>query len=394
MSQSTLTSLQELASNVKDSKDINTNIVSLTKAFELFSKETARLELAYESLQKKFLSVNLELDETNKKLQNKVFELDTITAYLQNILNNISQGMIFIDDGGVVTTYNPASEHILGLNNTSVLFHPYSENFDDGIFGFSMNAAMAKKKAPEHSVITFTTPEEDEKDLEIDVSFVDHGMIILIRDVTKVRKLQKMANQNNRMKELGEMAASVAHEIRNPLGGIEGYASLLQRDLKGQENLQDMTKAIITGVRSLNKLVTDVLHYAVPFKLNLQNTNINDLILESVKLTKADTRLSKSTTIITELPKTPLYINVDKELIKSALLNLIVNGIQSMTDENGTLSIKLSKTKNLAILKITDTGKGISQKNLEKIFSPFFTTKQEGSGIGLSEVHKIMRAHA
>jgi signal transduction histidine kinase len=391
MPRSTLTSLREIANNITDSKDVNANMIALTKAFKLFSKETKRLEEAYSTLQKKFLCVDLELKVTNKKLQHKVLELDTVTDHLQNIVNNISQGMLFVDSEGTITTYNPSAENILHKQSSDIILHSFWDNFKDGVFGFSMHEAIAKKQAPEHALITLDV-DADTKELEIDVSFVEHGIIVLIRDVTRVRRLQKAANRNNRMKELGEMAASVAHEIRNPLGGIEGYAALLQRDLKEDPHLHDMALAIVTGARSLNKLVSDVLDYARPLQINLQNNDINDIIVEAVALTRADNLLSQSLKIITQLSTNPLKLHVDKELLKAAFLNLIVNAVQAMEGDK-TLQIKLYNTKKHAVIEFTDSGKGISQKNLEKIFSPFFTTKKEGSGIGLSEVHKIIRAH-
>lgn len=398
MLKSELKPLKKLADDLSNQQDVNENISSLTEAFKLFSQETERLEKAYNTLQCQLKSVNLELEETNKQLQNKVSELDDVTNYLQNILNNISQGMLFVNNDGLITTYNGAAERFLKKPSGLVLFRSYWDSFADDIFGFSMRQMLQERRQQEHSVITISYHDTEDRILEIDTTFIDRGtlthrgVIILLRDVTKLRQLQRLANRNNRMKELGEMASSVAHEIRNPLAGIEGYASLLNRDLEDQPHLKEMSQAIIKGSQTINKLVTNVLHYARPLKLNLQRTNMNDLIEETVNLAKVGIKIPTDITINTQLMSKSLYVYLDREIISSALFNLISNAVQAIT-EKGSLTITLNEIDNSAVIEIIDTGKGIDKKNLEKIFSPFFTTKVDGTGIGLAEVHKALLAH-
>ena len=223
-------------------------------------------------------------------------------------------------------------------------------------------------------------------------SLANQGLIILIRDITKLQKLRVIANRNNRMKELGEMAASVAHEIRNPLGGIEGFATLLSRDLVDQPEQQQMAHYIIEGTKSLNRLVTNVLNYTRPMHLELQICNINEVIDDVIKITKTDSHLNKNINIKFEILNGSIFLSIDKILIKSALLNTIINGIQAMSN-GGELTIKSYRKDESANIEISDNGEGISEENIEKIFSPFFTTKHTGSGIGLAETHKIIQAH-
>lgn len=320
---------------------------------------------------------------------------------MSTILRSIPQGLLFIDLHGIVSIYNPAAEELLGVDHEYVLFHPFWDNFSDDFFGFSLRKALKTHNFPSITALSITTKKELSLDLEITISSMQKeqnaadslmGFIILIRDVSQMRQLQLLAMRHNRMHELGEMAAMVAHEIRNPLGGIKGFASLLERDLAGQPALKEMASYIIQGTDSLNRLVTRVLHYARPIQMQLRPTDLVQLIMELIEHVSADAMLSQKSEIVTTLPLEPVMLLIDPSLIKSAMLNLIVNALQAMPD-GGKLSIGVTTTEDQALIAIADTGIGIPEENLEKIFSPFFTTKSEGSGFGLSETHKNIQIH-
>lgn len=192
--------------------------------------------------------LNQQLDETNDKLKSKVFELHLAMNYLTNVLNHMAQGILFVGFDGTITTYNSVAEQLIGKENETVLFNPFWDSFPDNFFGFSLQQALKENQAPKKTSLSL-----DHRELEISTSFVlddasshefqgfdfNKGLIILIRDITEVRRLELIANRNDRMKELGEMASMVAHEIRNPLGGIKGFASLLVRDLKESPHARD-----------------------------------------------------------------------------------------------------------------------------------------------------------
>ncbi|MFT5317717.1 MAG: PAS domain S-box-containing protein, partial [Chlamydiales bacterium] len=234
MASTGLSLLQKVAKSVSESTTKEEGIENLTKAFNLFSQETTRLEAAYENLRAKLHTVNLELEESNRRLNQNFVELDSVTNYLDGILSHMQQGILFMGLSGDVTTFNAAAEEILGYKREKVLFSQFWDHFDDKIFGFSMGKAI-EEKLSDKSFFTALSNEYGSKDVEVTLTFVgqgpelNHGLIVMLRDVTEVFRLQRLATRNNRLEELGEMAASVAHEIRNPLGGIEGFASLLCR---------------------------------------------------------------------------------------------------------------------------------------------------------------------
>jgi signal transduction histidine kinase len=402
--------LKDAVSQLSKCKTQDEKIHALNKAFELFSIETSRLESEYEILKVQFKAVNNELEDANIALNRKVLQLDTITRYLNGIITNISQGILFVDLSGTITTYNHMAEQLLDEPPLKVLLCQFWDHFSDDLFGFSMKESLATKKAPNSIISSVKTSSGAIRDLEINTKFVIspytennssemdpleniQGLIILIRDLTRIRYLQTLANRNDRMKELGEMAAMLAHEIRNPLGGIKGYASLLQRDLKDSPVQQQMADYIVEGTENLNQLVTHVLNYSRPFKAEFEQINVFTLIDDILHHLQADKMMKENIEIQVKSPFKELSFPADPQLLKSAILNLVMNAIQAMPN-GGKIEIEIGQTKTNVVIKIKDSGVGISKENLEKIFTPFFTTKIDGNGLGLCEAHKVIQAHA
>ena len=412
MTSSRLSSLEKMAKNLKLDAD-DEKFASLSRALELFSLETDRLEGAYNSLKEEFTSIYQELEATNKKLIRKVSELDVMTFYFESIVSNIGQGIVFIDLNGDVRTYNAAAEKIFELKKKSVLNCSFWQNFDDALFGFSLRETLASRSTPTMTQTQFINKNGEKRELEINASFIQEegksdesyssevvlkkleGVIVLIRDTTEILLLQSLANRNDRMKELGEMAAMLAHEIRNPLGGIKGFASLLKRDLEKMKmpKLEEMAGFIVSGTETLNQLVTNVLNYSRPISPQITTTDLVNLAKELKMHYDGDPKhLSVKSEVVLDCECSKLQAFADPRLLKLAILNLLANGFDAI-NHKGNIVLRLSKNQNFAIIEVIDSGCGIPAANLEKIFTPFFTTKPDGNGFGLSEVHKVIEAH-
>ena len=408
MTQGNLSSLKDAAEAAVSSESREEKIEALARAFKLFSEESQRLEAAHAKLTQDYQNINHQLEEANERLNYRLRDLNITASYLKNILGKMSQGLLFINRAGFVTTYNPSAEKILHKPAIDVLFHKLEDVLADDFFGFSVAKVLEEQKSPVPTLIHFKSDAGEEIELEVDARFVNseneeyhqaldetldytRGVIILLKDVTAMRHFKLLAERNDRLKELGEMAAMVAHEIRNPLGGIKGFASLLERDLKDRPELQKMAHYIVDGTESLNTLVTQVLNYARPIQPSFKQMQLEDLLQEVRRKTLIDPALAELADIRLEVQK-PVTAMVDASLLQSALLNLIVNAIQAMP-EGGIVGLWLDQEGDRAILRVSDTGSGIEEGDLEKIFSPFFTTKPEGNGFGLTEVHKVIQAH-
>lgn len=205
----------------------------------------------------------------------------------------------------------------------------------------------------------------------------------------------RMLERKNRLAALGEMAAGMAHEIRNPLGGIQLYASLLARDVGDRPEAAELVRRISGGVRRLEALVSQVLQFTREMRASLVEADLFGIIEETLGLA-AGAAASKG--IRTEIhgPR-PLIVRIDPLLIGQALLNLVLNAIQAM-EEGGELLIEYgaaqrgSEARQFQLV-IQDTGPGIAPQVIDRIFNPFFTTREEGTGLGLAIVHRIVEVH-
>jgi PAS domain S-box-containing protein len=393
MSDPVLSELQRTAALALASQNTEEGVRHLSEAFQLFSQETGRLKEATLKLQERLQTVNQELAQAHRNLLQKVSELGRVTHYLNNILQNISQGIVFIDLDGMITTLNDAAARLLNVNAQEILYKNHWSRFSDDFFGFSMREALRFGLAQR---LIYKSIEN--KELELSTTFIYegpktyHGLIILLRDITDIQRLQRIANRNDRMKELGEMAATVAHEIRNPLGGIRGYATLLHRDLADQKNLQEMAGFVIEGTKSLEALVTTILTYTRPVQIQPQSVEMGAFLKQLGKFVRVDPAFPMTVKLEIHIPQDSILAPADPEALKSCLLNLIYNAFQAMP-QGGLLTIALLKLDATCQIAVTDTGVGIDPQHLSQLFSPFFTTKQKGTGLGLVEAQKIAQAH-
>lgn len=206
----------------------------------------------------------------------------------------------------------------------------------------------------------------------------------------KNRELQR----RERLAALGEMAAGVAHEIRNPLGGIGLYASVLERDLIDRPGERDVARRIGAGVQNLEKIVRDILTFSGDAEPRLSQVLMAD-VLESVLSQTAPQASALEVVIHADAPLTGVELWCDAGQIERALLNLIYNALDA-AGSGGNVWIRLGKRTDgddLVPVVVEDDGPGIDPDCLQRIFDPFFTTKEHGTGLGLAIVHRIAEAH-
>jgi signal transduction histidine kinase len=312
--------------------------------------------------------------------------------FLKEALKNVQDAFLFIDLSGTLLAMNEAASKFFSLP-ADAMGRKFWDLFADDYFGFSMRESLIFG-LPHRLIYKSHRPLE----LEISASFLfagplfAHGLALIARDIAERLKVQAAAHQNDRMRDLGVMAAQVAHEIRNPLGGIRGFASLLYRDLQEQIHLQEMAAAIIEGTKALEKLVAGLLHYARPIQLQKETRDLGLLIREASRFAKVDPSFPLGVKMTLHIPNDPVCAPVDGAAFKSALLNLIFNAVQAMPD-GGRLTLSLVKVEGSCQIEVADTGTGMDSNTLEHLFSPFFTTKKKGTGLGLVETEKIVKAH-
>jgi len=225
--------------------------------------------------------------------------------------------------------------------------------------------------------VNYLTREVEEKNRQLE------------KDITRIKELEAWNERNHRLIAMGEMAAKIVHEIRSPLCSVELYASMLARDLEGTQHL-DMAKGISTGISSLNNILTNMLFFAKPQKPLLRPVEICRLLEETVFMLMPMLE-SRGLKFIREIGQ-GVSVRGDADLLKQVFLNILLNAIQA-TPEDRAITANCRNEGQSALIEISDEGPGIEAENIEKIFDPFFSTKEKGTGLGLAISAKIVQAH-
>ena len=371
-----------------------------TDSYILFQETTRRYREAYEELAAKFESLTLKLEETNVHLQQSLEEKDRVSNYLNNILESLRGGVLVVDLDGNITFFNREAEDITGFEQEKVLGQPYTE-----VIGLNAGRELSVL----HTLDTGERLASREKELQrpdertIPLGFSTSlvrdeagtilGALEVFNDLTDVKRLEAEVQRVQTLAALGEMAATVAHEIRNPLGGIAGYAGMLERDLNSDDPNRRLVQKITEGVGRLNRIVVSLLTYTRPLRLNVHPVNLVELVEETTAFFAIDIERSREDIHIERrFPDEDLICRIDPEQLQQVILNLLQNAMQAMP-EGGTIEIRLRAEENLGVLTVGDTGVGMDDEVREKLFTPFFTTKEDGTGLGLVTSKKIIDAH-
>jgi PAS domain S-box-containing protein len=374
----------------------------LLQAFEMFTHASNSLESAFIQLQARAQRLTEELEAKNIELEKSLREKEEAQSYLRTILERLPCGVFVLDGRGDLTLCNPMASEVLeqshcissGRHNQPLLS---SEMRDFLTASGSGNGRKEEVEIPivngdkKRVLSTSWAPLTDAVGSPI-------GTLHIIRDITEVKALQEQGKRIERLSAMGEMAVELAHEIRNPLGSIELFASLLVKDLSG--DLKRWAENIRIGIRSLNTIVSNMLHFANPLSPAFSYVDIHKIIEEILGFSDPIMR-QREVHVETNLNALNPVILADPELLKQMMLNLIFNAMKAMPAQ-GSLTIVTRTIERLGEsqpfpgleLKIQDTGVGIPRENLKRIFDPFFTTNKNGTGLGLSVVHQIVEKHS
>ena len=316
---------------------------------------------------------------------------------LENVINSINVGIIVCDVENNLVMVNKCAKRMLPLNFIEGI-PIWSAVNDDKIVDFFKNNLMNGERVVDSEIDV--TYHGRNKLLSINILPLVNdkcitGTLIYIDDITDKRRAIARLRRAENLASLTTLAAGVAHEIKNPLGAISIHMQLLQKMLSKNKDIEKSTERYFDVVKEeidrLNRIVVDFLFAVRPMTLELRETDINKLLfqlveLESVTMEKAGIECNLE--LADNIPK----ILIDERYMKQAILNLITNAKTAMPN-GGTLSINSNYSDNEIKIIVKDTGTGIKQDNLAKIFEPYFTTTQTGTGLGLTHVYKIIKEH-
>ena len=221
----------------------------------------------------------------------------------------------------------------------------------------------------------------------------EQGRVLLIKDLREIRDLEEKVRRSERLASLGRLAAGVAHEIRNPLSSIRGFAQYFAKRFKGQEEEEGYAAVMVKEVDRLNRVITELLDFAGPKEPRREPHSLEHIAEQALKLLASDLALRKiavAKDYEAGLPAAP----VDRDQISQVFINLLLNAMESM-DGGGKIMVTLKKSElpHAAEIVIADTGSGIPEEDREKVFEPFFSRKKKGTGLGLAVVHQIIEGH-
>ena len=346
-----------------------------------------------------FQEVTKQLKEKEKELERlKALaeqRAENVASYNENILQCVTSGVMTFDKDCRLTTINRAAEEMLGAHRDRLLGRNCTEIFGDGDITRSVSETMEKRRQSARMEAVLdraagklwlgynTAVLTDRHDSAI-------GVILSFSDLTEVKRLQEQVELRERLTALGEMSAGIAHELRNPMAVISGYLKLLAK--KANAEHQAIIQNIAGEINGMNRIIGDLLTFARPASLNRVKVNIKELTESSLANALQAATADSDSRVTTESHLDDLEASVDEGLMKQALTNLIQNAVEAMPG-GGTLLLSSGKTQNEIFIAISDTGKGMRQDMVKKIFLPFFTTKDEGVGMGLALAHKIIASH-
>jgi signal transduction histidine kinase len=222
------------------------------------------------------------------------------------------------------------------------------------------------------------------------------GAVEVFDDVTEIRSLAERAERADRLKQLGEMAAGVAHEIRNPLNGIEGFASLLVRDLPEGDKRRRFAQLIVEGVRDLNRTVTGLLEFTRPRRLERRAHDPVALVRAVAEIVAADATAAGVDLAIVDDWRDRGSVQVDGAQLKQVLLNLVRNAVEAAAEAHpgaGRVAVALAPSAEALEILVDDDGPGVPAESRQLIFTPFHTTKEHGTGLGLAVSFAIVQLH-
>ncbi len=323
--------------------------------------------------------------------------LSRLKAFSDNLVENMPMGLVAIDMNGKIASFNQTAESVLQLSSGEVLWkmaeqvlpQPLWELIDEvqtskGIIEREIDCPVKWGKIiPLEVIATFLEEEHG--------GFL--GYVVLFRDLTQIQYLKREVQRSQRLASIGRLAAGVAHEIRNPLSSIKGFATYFKERYREVPEDQKTAEVMIQEVERLNRVIGQLLEFARPMSIEEKPTSIQALIQHSVKLIEGDVN-KKGISIDTDISPEIDKMMIDPDRFKQVLLNLYLNSIEAMGEE-GRLSVGLRRDEDERDIQIviSDTGAGIRGEDLPHIFDPYFTSKSSGTGLGLAIVLKIIESH-
>jgi two-component system sensor histidine kinase HydH len=322
--------------------------------------------------------------------------LHDTSVFANEVVSHLPVGLIATDRSGRVTFFNSAAEQITDLDKDSIQNHKPDEILPGGLCGIQEQLDQRERVTEREMECSFAP----DKTIPLSISAARIanesgeflGQVLIMRDLSEVRRLQDEVRRQEKLAAMGGLAAGVAHEVRNPLSSIKALATYFTGQFEDGSESNEAAKVMVQEVDRLNRVITELLEFSRPTDLKRQASDVGQLISRSIQLVQQDAA-NKRIDIKVNTADDICSAWIDPDRLTQCLLNLYLNAIQAM-EEGGTLTVTCEpgEAGNFSIV-VSDTGNGISGDRLDKIFDPYYTTKSKGTGLGLAIVQKIVEAN-
>jgi two-component system sensor histidine kinase PilS (NtrC family) len=339
--------------------------------------------------------------QAQEHLETQHKHLSDLQVFRDLIFESVGSGLIAVDPRGRITAFNRAAEAITGIGAPEALGRPW-----ESIFGISVDLERVRRAMAgpggQSQRYEIELHRRDGRQIPVGATFwllksgqgESVGLIGVCQDLSSIKQMEARMRQADRLATLGRLSANIAHEIRNPLASMSGAIEVLAKELPQDAGSGRLVEIVLRESERLNRIIRDFLEYARPAPLALLHVNLAE-ILDEVLLLLEHRSPAANIKVIREYGDT-LPVRADPQQLRQAIWNLCINAVQSMPD-GGEVRVGAreltDESPGRLQLRITDSGQGIPEKDLPHIFEPFYSTKPEGSGIGLALVYRVIQDH-
>jgi signal transduction histidine kinase len=349
------------------------------------------------------VQVSHKIERLGRRMRNVEEVFSALKENLDQILSNLQDGMMLFTRDARAVLVSRSVERFLNVDRDQVLGASVHEIFDRRtVLGSTVRHAFDAGL----SIVQEELTTETGRRLEISLDFIheDHtayqsqslGALLTLHDVESVREIENELEVSRRMAAIGRLTSGVGHEVKNPINAIVVHLELLRSKIDENSSASRHLEVIQSEIRRLDRVVQTLVDFSRPVELQLKDQDLRSIVSSVLMLASAELE-TRNITVTNEMPNRPVNVRVDSDLLRQALLNVVLNGAQAMTNggesHGGELSVRLTEDARAAILKVEDHGEGIPPEIRDRIFDLYFTTKREGSGIGLAMTYRILQLH-
>jgi PAS domain S-box-containing protein len=325
-----------------------------------------------------------ELEDLRKRAEERA---DVVESYNEYILQSVPSGVISLDRDHTITKVNVAAEKILGINAEAAIGKHYRT-----VFREPLNSVLDGRTGIQRGEIQYRSDSGKAVHLGLTITPLLNeagqtiGQLMVFTNLTELKALEAQAELRHRLSSLGEMAAGMAHELRNPMAVIAGYMKILSK--KADPSLVHVVDSVAAEVAVMDRIIADFLYFARPTELTLSPVDLDQLIRKCVAVIAGERKDIRVKVDTENIPP----VTGDEILLRQAFTNLIQNAVDAMP-QGGDMEFGFTQKGDVLEISVSDSGHGIPETIRDKIFLPFYTTKDRGTGLGLAITHTIVMSH-